>query len=209
MAILPILAAAAGVGKILGGIGKGRAEGREAEADLNYKRDNQALDAYSLQQRSILDAAHAMASQNRTDAEMGLAAPSMRGKQALLGDALANFQYKAPTHARANVVDFGSPYNLSDSTRQLGGLLSSGALKDQQQGNSPLEKVDFMSMLIDPPNQTALPKSGWLDKVLNTAGAVGSIGGAIGEATGAGGTTAGQIATNPYRTGRIPKVSFP
>jgi hypothetical protein len=176
--LMGILAGASAIGKIAGGLGKGRAEGRKTEADVNLQRDQLASSQYGTQQRSLLDAANAMAGQNVTDAQMGLQAPSMRAKQALLGDALKNFQYKAPTHARANVVDFGSPYNLSDSTRELGGLLSTGALADQRQGNSPLEKVDFMSNILKPPTQTSLPQSGWLDKVLNTASAIGSFAGA-------------------------------
>jgi hypothetical protein len=229
--LLGILAAAGAIGKVAGGLGKGRADGRAAEADINYKRDNQQLDRYATQQRSILDAAQAMASQNKTDAQMGLDAPTARGKQALLGDALANYQYKAPTHARANVVDFGSPFNLSANTRELGGMLSAGALNDQKQGNSPLSKVDFQSALIAPPNQTALPQSSWLDKLLNAAGTVGTIAGGVGEAANAFGgekSTAKSIAdfvpvetgvpsgfgtpvsfSSPqFRTGRIPKVRY-
>jgi hypothetical protein len=203
--LMAILAGATAVGKIAGGLSKGRADGRKAEADVNLERDKLTTSQYGTQQGAMLDAAQAMAGQNRTDAEMGLQAPSMRAKQALLGDALKNFSYKTPTHARANVVDFGSPYNLSESTRELGGLLSTGALADQQKGNSPLEKVDFMSAILKPPTQAALPQSSWLDKLLNTASAVGSFAGAGAGMMPAGGqqTTAGQFAT-----GKIPNVRF-
>lgn len=201
-----IMAGASLIGKLFGGMGKGRAEGRKAEADVNLQRDQLATSQYGVQQRSMLDAAQGMAQQNQTDAQMGLTAPSMRAKQALLGDALKNYSYKAPTHARANVVDFGSPYNISDSTRQLGGLLSSGALADQQKGNSPLEKVDYMSMLMKAPGQTALPKSSWLDKVLNGAGAIGSLAGGVGEMMG--GANAAPTTANQFATGVIPKVRF-
>ena len=206
MAIMPILMGAAAIGKVLGGIGKGRAEGRQAEANVNLNRDNLATSQYGIQQRSMLDAADGMARQNFDTARMGLEAPQMRAKQAAMGDMLANFNFKTPSHARANVVDFGSPFTPSASSRQLGGLLSSGALADQQQGNSPLEQVDYMSMLMKPPGQTPLPKSSWLDKLLNTAGAVGSIGGAVGEAMNPAEqpTTAGQFAM-----GKIPNVRFP
>jgi hypothetical protein len=199
-----ILAGAAAVGKIAGGISKGRAEGRKAEADMNLQRDQLATTQYGTQQRSLLDAAQAMAGQNVTDAQIGLQAPSMRAKQALLGDALKGFQYKAPTHARANVVDFGSPYDISDSTRELGGLLSTGALSDQREGNSPLDKVDFMSHILKSPGQKPLPQGNWLDKVL----AIGSIGGGIGEAAKAlgGSTTAGDLAAG--RIGKVPNVRF-
>jgi hypothetical protein len=200
--LMAILAGASAIGKIAGGLGKGRADGRAAEAGVNLDRDQLATSQYGIQQRSMLDAAQGMAQQNQTDAQMGLMAPSMRAKQALLGDSLKNFQYKAPTHARANVVDFGSPYNLSDSTRELGGLLSTGALADQQKGNSPLEKVDYMSMLMKAPGQTALPKSSWLDKVLNGASAIGSLAGGAQEIMGGGQTTAKSIADIvPVQTG--------
>lgn len=205
-AFLPILLGAAALGKVFGGAAKGRAEGRKAEADVNLQRDQLASNQYATRQGSMLDAARGMADQNRTDAEMGLMAPSMRAKQAMLGDALKNFQYKAPTHARANVVDFGSPYQLSDSTRELGGLLSTGALADQQKGNSPLEKVDFMSMLMDAPGQTPLPKSSWLDKVLNTAGAVGSLAGGVSEVMG--GAGGGPTLAGQYAQGKVPNVRF-
>jgi hypothetical protein len=206
--LMGILAAAGAIGKVAGGLGKGRADGRKAEADVNLDRDQLATSQYGMQQGAMLNAANAMAGQNQTDAQMGLQAPSMRAKQALLGDALSGFEYKAPTHARANVVDFGSPYKVSDSTRELGGLLSTGALADQKQGNSPLEKVDFMSMLLKAPGQTPLPQSNWLDKILNSASAIGSIGGGIGEAAKAlgGSTTAGDLAAG--RIGKVPNVRF-
>lgn len=227
---MPILMGAAAIGKVLGGIGKGRAEGRQAEANVNLNRDHLATSQYGIQQRSMLDAADGMARQNLDTAKLGLEAPQMRAKQAAMGDMLANFNYKAPTHARANVVDFGSPFNPSASSRELGRLLSSGALADQKQGNSPLQQVDYMSMLMKAPGQTPLPKASWLDKLLNTAGAVGSIGGAVGEAMGGAGggeTTAKSIAdivpvqtgvpnfgtpasisAPPWRTGRVPNVNF-
>jgi hypothetical protein len=199
-----ILAGAAAVGKIAGGISKGRAEGRKAEADMNLQRDQLATTQYGTQQRSLLDAAQAMAGQNVTDAQIGLQAPSMRAKQALLGDALKGFQYKAPTHARANVVDFGSPYDISDSTRELGGLLSTGALSDQREGNSPLDKVDFMSHILKSPGQKPLPQGNWLDKVLNTASVIGSFAGAgSGMMNPNDPTTAGQVAV-----GKVPNVRF-
>jgi len=163
----------------LGDMGQGRAAGRQAAAATNHDRDILAQQAYANRQGSILRAAEASAQQNRADAELGLAAPSMRAKQAVLGDALKNYAYKAPTHARANVVDFGSPFTLSDDTRALGGLLSSGALADQRAGNSPLDKVDFMRSLIDAPQMTPLPKSGWLDKVLELSGFAGDVGEAV------------------------------
>lgn len=201
-----ILAAAGAIGKIAGGLGKGRADGRKAEADVNLQRDQLATSQYATQQGAMLNAARGMADQNLNDAQIGLTAPSMRGRQAVMGDLLANFQHKVPTHARANVIDFGSPVNLSDSTRKLGGLLSSGALADQEKGNSPLEKVDFMSMLMKAPSQAPLPKSSWLDTLLNTAGTVGALAGGAAEAKNAfGGTpsTASQLALiNP------PKVRF-
>jgi hypothetical protein len=199
-----ILAGAAAVGKIAGGISKGRAEGRKAEADMNLQRDQLATTQYGTQQRSLLDAAQAMAGQNVTDAQIGLQAPSMRAKQALLGDALKGFQYKAPTHARANVVDFGSHYDISDSTRELGGLLSTGALSDQREGNSPLDKVDFMSHILKSPGQKPLPQGNWLDKVLNTASVIGSFAGAgSGMMNPNDPTTAGQVAV-----GKVPNVRF-
>jgi hypothetical protein len=208
--LMGILAAAGAIGKIAGGAAKGRADGRKAEADVNLQRDQLTSDNYRTQQGSLLDAAQGMANQNRTDAEMGLTAPSMRAKQAMLGDALKNFQYKAPTHGSANVVDFGSPYTLSDSTRELGGLLSTGALADQKKGNSPLEKIDYMKMILQAPGQTPLPKAGWLDKVLNGASAIGGLAGAFGEAK-----TAFSNATAPppsmaeqYALGKAPNVRF-
>lgn len=202
-----ILAAAGAIGKVAGGLSKGRAEGRKAEADVNLQRDQLGTQQYGMQQGAMLNAANAMAGQNVTDAQMGLQAPSMRAKQALLGDALSGFEYKPPTHARANVIDFGSPYKISDSTRELGGLLSSGALADQKQGNSPLEKVDFMSMLMKAPGQTPLPQSNWLDSILNTAGTIGTLAGGAKEAKDALGAGTPTVASE-FAVGKVPKVRF-
>lgn len=199
-----VLDVAEAMGGMAGALGKGRADGRVAEANVNAGRDQTALNQYGMQQGSILRAAENMAQQNQTDAQMGLQAPSMRAKQALLGDQMAGFQWKPPTHARANVVDFGSPFNISANTRELGGMLSSGALADQKQGNSPLEKVDFLSQLIAPPGQTPLPKASWLDKILNTAGAVGGIAGAV---NGLRENEEPSVA-NQFALGKAPKVRF-
>lgn len=186
LAALPVLNAfdtpAGIVGAAAGGAAGGRAQGRIDEAGIQQRQDSNMLERArlvalnsELQNRFALDKSTADLAQRR----FGLEAPGARASNAVRGDILAR--------AQDATVDAGSlgpnihvptisgglrPSMFSDSTRQLGGLMSAQALAGQQAGDT----FDPLTYNAPPPipGLTPLPESGTLDSILNTAGVVGT-----------------------------------
>lgn len=164
-------------GKVAQGLGKtapelaamaqGRADGRLTDATLQQRQDQLAQSRYT----NTLNKANTEMDQ----AKYALTAPQQRASNSVRGDVLANvqdFSYGAPRMVGNIPVPTSTggrrPSILSDNTRQLGRLMSSEALASQQAGNpfSALEQV---------PGLTPLPQPGVTDKILNTAGTIGSL----------------------------------
>lgn len=140
------------VGGILnaaGDLAQGRAEGRAQESVINQAQDRNAISATSV----------------------NLGAGPKRGAQAVQGDVLANakpFRFTGSTHMVGNIpvpdAEGGlSPSLFSDSTRKLGTQLSSDALTAQQTDHG------------NPASLTPIPQAGTFDKILSTAGTIGSL----------------------------------
>lgn len=172
---------AATIGGILGAAGKiagavapsaaalarGRAEGRAVDAAANQRQDALNLQRYG----NVLNAANTDLARRR----FALTAPDARASNAVHGDLLANardFSYGAPRMVGNIPVPTSSggrrPSILSDNTRALGRLMSQQALTGQQAGDAfaPLESA---------PTLTNLPGPNVGDKILTTAGTIGSL----------------------------------
>lgn len=162
-----ILGAASKLAPGLAATAAGRAEGRATDATFQQRQDQINQQRYG----NVL---------NRADTELAqkkyaLSAPQSRADNSVRGDVLANvrdFSYGAPKMVGNIPVPTSTggrrPSILSDNTRALGALTSSDALKSQQSGDSfaPIENV---------PSLTPLPHAGAFDKVLTTAGTIGSL----------------------------------
>ena len=167
----------------LGGLVAGRQAGREVQTRVQQEQDRLAQGLYGGQ----LSAANIGTNQQLAGANLdlnrrqfGLSAPQTRASNAVRGDILANardFSYGAPSMIGNIPVPSSSgglrPSIFSQNTRDLGALMSSQALEGQQSGDafSPLN----FSPLPTAPSLTPLPEAGGLDKVLNTAGTIGSL----------------------------------
>lgn len=156
-----ILGAASKLAPGLAATAAGRAEGRATDAQFQQRQDQLGQQRYG----NVL---------NRADTELAqkkyaLSAPQQRADNSVRGDVLANvrdFRF-SPTFGGGSTGG-KRPSILSDNTRALGALMSSDALKSQQGGDSfaPIENV---------PGLTPLPHAGAFDKVLTTAGTIGSL----------------------------------
>lgn len=143
------LTAGKGILDAASALAQGRANGRAQEALVNQSQDRNAINA----------------------AQVNLGAGQKRGAQAVQGDILANaqpFKFTGSTHMVGNipVPDFTggvSPALFSDSTRQLGSQLSSDALNAQTSDHG------------NPAQLTPVPQAGTGDKILSTAGLIGSL----------------------------------
>lgn len=183
---------AGAVAPALGAISGGRQAGREVDAVQNFNQDRNALTKYGIdtaatqnQNQFALNRgnlANDNASMDLKQRQFALDAPSTRGKTALLGDFMSgasksNLQQLPGVHQ----FDFGRTQGAD--TQALGRLLSSGALAGQQKGDTfdPSQPLpDYVSGPASP-SLTALPKSGTLDSVLNTAATVGSFADLLGK----------------------------
>ena len=175
-----ILKTAGSVGDALGNYARGRAAGRVQESDITQSQDRNAIARYNAQLAAnrtenafTLDAA----AEDRARRNFALAAPGQRAGNSVRGDILANAR-DVSINAGPNIpipsISGGlRPSMFSDSTRQLGGLLSSQALADQQAG----DKFDPLTYVRPPdaPPLSALPSSGKADSILNAAGTIGTM----------------------------------
>ena len=131
--------------KFLGGLGKGKAAGREKEAELIRQQNAQALQA----------------------AQFNRSAPAARGAASAYGDVLAGLQPVGFTGRGRNLRISGglSPSLLSQNTRQIGqGISRQALMASLGQGTDP---YSFQP--------TPAPKAGILDKILGFGGIAGEI----------------------------------
>jgi hypothetical protein len=148
--------------------------------------------------------------EERAQKQFSLDAPGQRAGNAVRGDILANAQDvnidAGPNIPVPSISGGLRPSMFSTATRMLGGEMSKQALASQQAGDSfrPLPELPNyeapsggLPTYIKPPDApgvSGLPQAGMFDRILSTAGAIGSIGGALHSAS-------------DYRNGRnMPRV---
>jgi hypothetical protein len=152
---------------IVAAIGKGRADGRVTEADVNQNQARAEADIF------------------RTRMEAALKGPSMEARSAAIGDTLANvkpFAWTGGTSMVGNIPvplsnDGGlTPANYGPATRRAGQTLA----------NLSADRVNDPAFALPaPPTVAPLPQSGKTDSIINTASTIGSLFGAV---PGAGGS---------------------
>jgi hypothetical protein len=214
---------AATAGPIIAAAAASKAKGRGDEARINQTQDAGALNAYSVDKRSDLDAliaryeAALKQSQGLLDErKAALEEPQQLASNSLRGDMLANAQditVNAPPGV--NVTSFGggfTPSMMSGNTRGLGQKMSRDALINAMDGKAPMPfsgmgGLDVSSITgRSAPAQTTLPQPSGFDRAMEQIGLWSSLAGGVGTAMGQPAqqqqqaqTLAGQLATNPYR----------
>lgn len=169
-------------GAMAGGASAGRAQGRIDEAGIQQRQDQNMLERARLASLNTADANRFAIDKSTADLaqrKFGLEAPGQRAGNAVRGDILAHAQDATvdPSSLGPNVhvptISGGlRPSMFSDSTRSLGGLMSSQALSDQQAGDH-FDPLTYQAPA-PVPGLTPLPQSGVADTFLNTAGSVGT-----------------------------------
>lgn len=193
-----ILGAAGKIAPALGAAASGRAEGRVQQAGINNQQDQLALARARLQNeqttgQNVFNLGRYNAGLNTADVDLArrkfaLTAPGQRAGNSVRGDILANAQDVsiAGLPSRINVPQISGglrPSMFSGNTRALGANMSAQALADQQKGDT----FDALPALPDYqtpqpiPGLTPQPQAGAFDKILTTAGTIGSLAGTFGD----------------------------
>ena len=175
---LPLLLAAAPlISRLFGGGADAAAKARQAEADLNVKRDTLAEQAFQAQQNAQMNAGNLDLQRKGFEEQ----ARSTRAKQAAIADMLANFkgtQINIPGIKSAQITG-GLNVNSPGVQQAMSGLRQQ-ALLAQLKGDTPGGEGFTGGALLTPPAQAAIPKaSGW-EKFLGIAGQIAGLGGALG-----------------------------
>jgi hypothetical protein len=193
LAALPVLS---GIGQIAGGAAAGaqsdRALAGQQTAQENQANLNQFTAAQNAQnQTGQLDLQRKMFSEQ---------ARGGRGKQALIGDLLANMQdvnISVPGVQNATVTGGMRPSALSAGGRQAGSELHKQALMALMNGDE-FKGGEIMT----PPEVKQAPEKGGMEKGLDWLGLIGSLAGAFG---GGGVQSPTKYSQLPGATGYIPK----
>lgn len=171
-----------GVSQIAGKAAEGRARGRADEAALGNARDNTANSMY----RTAQDAQFQNAGLDLDRQRFMEGARGSRAKQAAIGALLANLQdvnISVPGIQTAQVSGGLRPSALGAGGRSAGELLNQQALLKMLQGDSFVD-----AQLLTPPQQSAMPQAGLMDKILGGIGTYGSMAsGIMGAMNGGGG----------------------
>ena len=191
---LPLLALAAGagvLGKLFGGASKGAATERAATNAFAQNTDQIANQQYGMAQsaRSNLLGQQEAATMNR--AQLGLQAPNVRAKQAILGSMLQQLQSARVTPPAG--VTMGQLSGGIDPSRLLNPAARAGGADLQRQALMALltksdvpAPTDFVRHgTIAPPSASQYKGAGKLESILSALGLLGSAAGGLGEAAGA------------------------
>jgi hypothetical protein len=185
---LPLLAIAAGagiLGKIAGGAGKGAAAERGNQNDFTQTQNQQALSKYGIDQsaRQNLLGQQEQATLNR--AQLGMQAPNVRMKQALLGSLIQNMQsakITPPSGIRMGQMTGGiDPSSLLNAgARAGGGEMQRQALMALLTKSDVPAATDFVrDGTVAGPQMGGYKKPGGMETALSLIGLLGSAGGAM------------------------------
>jgi len=189
-----ILGAASKVAPALGALAQGRADARVTQNNANTQHDLLALQR-SRQEQEQTNAQNVFNQRNYDNALQGgqldlqrkgfqLQAPQARAKNSVRGDYLANAQNTTISTpegwggGRLIHINRGfGPSNFSQNTRSLGQAMSQQALEGQQAGDKFADLPSMPSYVSGAPipGLSEMPQAGALDKVLTTAGTIGSL----------------------------------
>lgn len=187
---IPLMAVALGagiLGKIAGGGAKGAATERAGQNDFTAQQNQQALSKYGIDQsaRQNLLGQQEQATLNR--AQLGMQAPNVRMKQALLGSLIQNMQsakITPPSGIRMGQMTGGiDPSSLLNAgARAGGGEMQRQALMALLTKSDVPAATDFVKDgTVAAPTMGGYKNPGKLESALSLASLLGSAGGAIAE----------------------------
>lgn len=181
------LPVALGIGSMVTNmLGGNKKQNREAQNAAMPTQNQQELDRYRAQQQSILQALLGQSNEQINQAnvdlrqrDFALNAPSVRGKQALLGSLMQNMQpvsfsgLSPQLAARMPKISGGlNPAAIGPLARQMGLLMQQNALSGQRAGDkfAPLLPTDFKGGLLPPPQLQRYQGPGKTESILGLLG---------------------------------------
>jgi len=186
-----ILGGAQLLGSIFGGAGRGAAESRQAENDFLQRENMLRSNQYSTQQQALLSLLGLDENATMNRAQLGLQAPNVRAKQAVLGSLLSRLQpaqIQAPAGIRVGQISGGLGDAIGGAgMRGAGNLLQLQALKALASKSDVPAAANYASRgMLAPPQMNAYKKPGKGESLLSMLGLAGGVLGAIGGARGSG-----------------------
>lgn len=191
---LPLMALAAGagiLGKVFGGASRGAANERAGQNNFAQNQNQQDLQRFGIQQntRTNLSGLQERATMDR--AEMGLRAPNMRMRQAILGSLIQNMQtakITPPAGVRMGTMTGGiDPSRLLNAGARAGGgeMQRQALLALLNKSDVPADTDYTNSGTVAPPKGAGFKSAGKLESILSVLGLLGSAAGGAGEAASA------------------------
>lgn len=162
----------ANIGSILGSAGSGKTNERLAEGQQTTQQNQQALSQYGIQQGAEMQAGNLDLSRKAFETTNR----GQLGKQALIGDLLANFSPTSVNVPGIQNAQISGGLKLGQGGQDAAKLLNSQALQkmlnpDAFTGGNVLQAPELQQM----------PQAGGLEKFLQTAGLIGSVAGGVGK----------------------------
>ena len=187
MWVLPALSA---IGRLFGGASEGQAQNR-INANDAISRNNQALiGRYGVQQGANLSAAQGQETGALNRAQLDLQrrgfqlnAPNVRGRQALIGDLMANYRpgrlTGMPPAVASRMGRMSGGLQMGDTARQFGALMARQALLQQMEGDKfkDVPATDFQSALVPPPGLQGPQGPGTLEQLFGWLSLGGNLAG--------------------------------
>jgi len=173
------------LGGILGGAGGGAREERNAEND-RISRDNATrANLYGTQQNAMQNLLGLQERGVQDRAQMGIAAPSARMKQALLASLLQHARPSTISGVPAGITvpRVSSPLSAIDAATRGGGaeLQRQALLALLTKSDVPAATDYAKTGMLTPPQLAAYKRAGALESLMSAGGVLGGILGSIGD----------------------------
>lgn len=182
-----VLGGASILGKLFSGGAKGAASERQSANDFQQRQDQLATSRYGIQQSALANLLGLQERATMDRAQMGVAAPSARLKQAILGSLLQNLQSARVSPPKGvNMAQISGGLDpsrlLNAGARAGGGELQRQALLALLTKSDVPAQTDYATQgMLQAPAAGNYQKPGGLEKALTIGGLLGSLGGAVGQ----------------------------
>lgn len=180
----PILMGGSLLAKMFGG---SKAKNREAQNTAAASADQLKQQAYQTRQNAMIQA---LLGQSREQLDQGdldlrqrqfaLQAPSIRGKQGLLGSMIQGYRPATSSgnpRVAAHMPQISGGLSLGPQAGLIGKLLTAQAIKGLQSGDrfQPMQRTNFQGGVMTTPQPTPYKKPGLMEKLLGLGGAAGEL----------------------------------
>lgn len=197
-----ILGAATGLGSLFGGAGRGAAAERQSQNDFIQRENQMRLSQQQAQQQALMQLLGLDERATMDRAQLGIAAPSARTKQAVIGSLLSRLQpasVQAPAGVRVGQIRGGLGDAIGGGAmRQAGNALSSQALQALlSRSDVPAVTNYAKTGLVAPAQMQGYKKAGKGESIMSAIGVGGGLASILGpllaKKSGGGGSSSGGV----------------